>query len=304
MRAVDLLTELEPVVAQNLDRHLRVAQEWMPHGYIPWEQGRSYTERPWEPEQSPFAPEVRAALEINLLTEDNLPSYHHEIAVRFGREGAWGTWVHRWTAEEGRHAMAIRDYLLVTRGVDPDDLERQRMATMATGYDAGDKTVARSIAYVTLQELATRVSHRNTGHKTVDPRAEALLARVATDENLHMVFYRSLVSAALEIDPSAMVKAICHEAAAFQMPGTVIPGYRRKAIAIARSGIYNLGVHLDDVLQPLLRHWKFFDLTGLDGEAERSREALADGMERLRTDADRQATRFAEHAQRQQVGAR
>ena len=67
---------------------------------------------------------ARTSLIVNLLTEDNLPSYHHEIATVFGRDGAWGTWVHRWTAEEGRHAIAIRDYLLVTRSVDPVALER------------------------------------------------------------------------------------------------------------------------------------------------------------------------------------
>ena len=36
---------------------------------------------------------------VNLLTEDNLPSYHREIATFFGRDGAWGAWVGRWTAE-------------------------------------------------------------------------------------------------------------------------------------------------------------------------------------------------------------
>jgi acyl-[acyl-carrier-protein] desaturase len=52
---------------------------------------------------------------VNLLTEDNLPSYHREIYQSFGPDGAWGTWIGRWTAEEGRHGMAIRDYLLTTR---------------------------------------------------------------------------------------------------------------------------------------------------------------------------------------------
>ena len=52
---------------------------------------------------------------VNLLTEDNLPVYHREIATRFGRDGAWGTWVGRWTAEENRHGVALRDYLVVTR---------------------------------------------------------------------------------------------------------------------------------------------------------------------------------------------
>lgn len=44
---------------------------------------------------------------VNLLTEDNLPSYHREIATRFGRDGAWGTWVGQWTAEEGRHSISF-----------------------------------------------------------------------------------------------------------------------------------------------------------------------------------------------------
>ena len=52
---------------------------------------------------------------------------------------------------------------------------------------------------MSFQELATRVSHRNTGKATGYPIAEQLLARIATDENLHMVFYRNLVAAALEI---------------------------------------------------------------------------------------------------------
>ncbi len=71
------------------------------------------------PEQSQLSETAKAAMFTNLLTEDNLPSYHREIATRFGREGAWGTWVGRWTAEENRHGIALRDYLVVTRGRRP-----------------------------------------------------------------------------------------------------------------------------------------------------------------------------------------
>ncbi|MEU5959102.1 acyl-ACP desaturase [Streptomyces sp. NPDC047525] len=301
---IDLLVELEPVVEENLNRHLSMAKEWMPHRYVPWGCGQDFADteeaelEAWNPDTAPLSPEVRAALEVNLLTEDNLPSYHHEIAARFGREGAWGTWVHRWTAEEGRHAMAIRDYLVVTRSVDADELERQRMAVMESGYDGGDRTLHEAIAYVALQELATRVAHRNTGRRTGDPVADRLLARVAADENLHMVFYRSLVDAALAIDPSAMVRAICREAMAFQMPGAQIPGFRRKAIAIARADIYNLGVHWNEILGPLLRHWRIFELTGLDASAEALRDELALFVSQLQADAERQADRFAKAAQR------
>ncbi|HEY2097307.1 MAG TPA: acyl-ACP desaturase, partial [Pseudonocardia sp.] len=39
-----LLQELEPVVTENLERHLSMAKEWMPHEYVPWSQGRDYAD--------------------------------------------------------------------------------------------------------------------------------------------------------------------------------------------------------------------------------------------------------------------
>src|SRR4051794_34982184 len=202
MTQTELLLELEPVVEANLNRHLSMAKEWFPHEYVPWSEGRNFDGPldgdPWSVEDSPMSDVARSSLIVNLLTEDNLPSYHHEIASMFGREAAWGNWVHRWTAEEGRHAIAIRDYLLTTRAVDPDQLEQLRMDHMSTGYEsAHGQDVTRSLAYVSFQELATRVSHRNTGKIAEDPIADQLLARVATDENLHMIFYRNLLGAAL-----------------------------------------------------------------------------------------------------------
>ena len=119
----ELLVELNPVVERELNRHIPVAKEWFPHEYIPWSDGRNYDGilggEPWTEGDSKLADVARSALIINLLTEDNLPSYHHEIAVLFGRDQAWGDWVHRWTAEEGRHGLALRDYLSVTSAVDP-----------------------------------------------------------------------------------------------------------------------------------------------------------------------------------------
>src|SRR3954466_70986 len=103
---MDLLQELEPVVAANLDRHLGLAKEWHPHDYIPWSQGRDFAflgGEDWRPEDSPLDPAAKTPMVVNLRPEDNLPSYHREIAIRFGQDGPWGQWVGRWTAEEGRH---------------------------------------------------------------------------------------------------------------------------------------------------------------------------------------------------------
>src|SRR2546423_4428109 len=146
-----LLHELEPVVAANLERHLGLAKHWNPHDYVPWSRGRDFAFRggeDWRPEDSPLDPVAKTAMIVNLLTEDNLPSYHREIATRFGRDGAWGQWVGRWTAEEGRHGIALRDYLTVTRGVDPADLERLRMQHMTAGHDSGAKSTLPTVAYV------------------------------------------------------------------------------------------------------------------------------------------------------------
>lgn len=301
-----LLLDLEPTVAANLNRHLEVAREWMPHEYVPWSVGRDFGDlggRPWEPDQSSLSPIARTAMEVNLLTEDNLPSYHREIERAFGRDGAWGTWVHRWTAEEGRHGICLRDYLLVTRGVDPDELERARMQTMQTGFDSGDKSLLNVFAYVSFQELATRISHRNTGRYTQDEIADKLLARVAADENLHMLFYRNLVAAALEVEPNQTIRAIADEVIGFQMPGSIIPGFARKAALIATAGIYDLRIHHDDVVWPLLRHWGVFDLEGLNDLGETAREELSDFLIRLNSQASRFEERRARSAKRLAVKA-
>ena len=147
-----LLRELEPVVEKNLNRHLSMRKDW-------------------HPEEAKLSEVAQVAMVQNLLTEDNLPSYHREIAMNFGMDGAWGQWVNRWTAEENRHGIALRDYLVVTRAVDPVQLEQLRLEQVTRGFSPGQnqqgdlfaESLFDSVIYVTFQELATRVSHRNTG---------------------------------------------------------------------------------------------------------------------------------------------
>ena len=288
----DVLRELEPAVEGMLERHLSTAQEWFPHEYVPWEQGRSFTDEPWELGHSRLSGVARTAMELNLLTEDNLPYYHLAIWETFGGEGAWGEWVRRWTAEEGRHSIAMRDFLMVTRGVDPVELERGRMDHVSRGYyPAGDFNALDGLVYVTLQELATRISHRNTGAITEDPIAEALMARIALDENLHYVFYRDVTERALEIEPSETMLAIHRQVLGFSMPGLELPGFREKAISIAKAGIYDLRIHHDQVLTPVLfKKWRLEDVSGLTDEAARARDEVVHTLSKI----DAAATRFEE----------
>ncbi len=158
----------------------------------------------------------------------------------------------------------MRDYLLVKRSVDPTELEKFRMTHMSQGYaaDHGD-TMMHNLAYVSFQELATRVSHRNTGKYTDDPMADRLLARIAADENLHMIFYRNLMAAAIELSPDQAMQAILDVVTGFKMPGSDIPGFQRKAVEMAVAGIYDLRSHRDEVVMPVLRFWKVFEMEGL-----------------------------------------
>jgi RNA-directed DNA polymerase len=87
-----------------------------------------------------------------------------------------------------------------------------------------------------------------------------------------MIFYRNLVSAALELAPNETMRAITDEVVGFEMPGSIIPGFARKAVQIARAGIYDLRIHHDDVVMPLVRQWGVLDLEGLDADGERARQ--------------------------------
>lgn len=288
-----LLTELEPFAEKELNRHLRLAKDWHPHDYVPWEMGRNFAALggiDWDPEKSQLSPVAKAAMITNLLTEDNLPSYHREISENFSRDGAWGTWVGRWTAEEHRHSVVMRDYLVVTRGVDPVALEAARMAHMSNGFAAprelNEESAAgflHSVAYVSFQELATRVSHRNTGKACGDPTADRMLTRVAADENLHMIFYRNICAAALEIAPDQAMEAIANVVTNFQMPGSQMPNFRRHGVLMAKHGIYDLRQHFEEVLEPIVRKWNLFSRSDFGPRGELARERLDAFLHRLET---------------------
>ncbi|MBN7296079.1 acyl-ACP desaturase [Mycobacteroides abscessus] len=298
---LELLYELEPVVEENVHRHLGVTKDWNPHDYVPWSEGKNYKAlggQDWDPEQSKLSEVAKIAMITNLLTEDNLPSYHREIAMNFTMDGPWGTWVNRWTAEENRHGIAIRDYLVVTRSVDPVELEKLRIAQMTSGFSPGQnrqnipfsESLFDSVVYVTFQELATRVSHRNTGKACAEPVADELLKRISTDENLHMIFYRNLVEAGMHIAPDQALKSIHKVLDNFKMPGYTIPGFRRNAVTIATGGVYDPQSHLDEVVMPVLRKWRIFERDDITGEGEWYREDLA----RVVTDLKKTSADFEE----------
>jgi acyl-[acyl-carrier-protein] desaturase len=173
-------------------------------------------------------------------------------------------------------------------------LERARMAQVTCGQVPEPPTPHDAILYVALQELATRISHFNTGKQLDDPAGYEVMKRVAADENLHHLFYRDLCSVAFELDPSAMVIALERQLMGFEMPGTGIVDFERHAKAIARAGIYDFAVHHELIVKPMVtRRWHIADLQGLTAEAERARDAVLAFVDRLGRAARRLTERRA-----------
>lgn len=307
----DLLHELTPVAERLTHRHYDTCKPWYPHEFVPWGLGRDFeADEQWDPNHVVLPDPVRSALFVNLLTEDNLPYYFQTIDRMFGRDGVWREWSHRWTAEEARHSIALRDFMTVTRILDPRSIEDGRMAQMSGGEVPQPDSPVDGFVYVALQELATRIAHRNTGKALQEHLGDTpvgiagynVISRVAADENFHFLFYRDLTTAALEIAPSLVLPAIERQVREFEMPGTGIPGFKQHAEAIARAGLYNLSQHHDQILEPvILKWWKIESLQGLTSEAEVARDAVIRQIHRIGKAARRLADRARDAAERSRV---
>jgi acyl-[acyl-carrier-protein] desaturase len=272
----DLLCEIAPDVERLYNRHLEAPRLWFPHEQINWGQGESFNDRPWSEADYPLAAGVRSSIYVNLLTEDNLPYYTNSLLAHAPKGHPIRDWNHQWTMEENRHAMVMRDWVHISRCIDPTLLEEGRRVQMKKGEVPEPETLADLIAYVSLQERATQIAHRNTGAKLPkdDKIGRNVLGLIAGDETKHYLFYRDLTLAAFAIDPSMMMIATAKQVAAFAMPGTGIPSFTRHAVRISREGIYGLGQFLKDVLHPVLNLWDVDHLCGLSAEAEKARQSL------------------------------
>jgi acyl-[acyl-carrier-protein] desaturase len=123
--------------------------------------------------------------------------------------------------------------------------------------------------------------------------AHEVMTRVAVDENHHFMFYRGVTTAMLKQAPTMVLEAIHRVLTDFRMPGTGIPNFNRRAVSIARAGIYNLRIHAEQVVQPLLRHWRIDALEGLDARAAEIQEKILAIPEALISQAEAFEARLA-----------
>ncbi|MDT5190822.1 MAG: acyl-[acyl-carrier-protein] desaturase, partial [Mycobacterium sp.] len=239
------------------NRHLATEELWYAHDYVPFEQGENFAflgGKDWDSSSVTLPKHVTDALEILLITKDNLAGYHRELVEHFILDDRWGRWIGRWTAEEHLHAVALRNYLVVTREIDPAANEDVRVAHVMKGYRADSYSQIETLAYMALLERAHAVFCRNLQAQIEEPVLQALVGRIARDEERHEEFFANLVAYLVTSDRDETVAAIAKRAAGFESIGADIEAYQDKVQVVAESGIFDQAA-LKKVLADRITAW-------------------------------------------------
>lgn len=254
----DALTlELEPVVEEQLRRHLDTEDAWFAHDYVPFDQGENYAflgGRDWDASDVTLPKKVTDAVEIMLITKDNLAGYHRELVEHFILEDKWGRWLGRWTAEEHLHAVALRNYLVVTREVDPSANEDVRVEHVMKGYRADSYSQIETLAFMAMWERAHAVFCRNLEAQTDEPVLRGLVGKIARDEERHAEFFTNLVAHCVSAMRDETVDAIATRAAALDVVGGDIDAYADKVATVAEAGIFDRAA-LQQVVADSIAAW-------------------------------------------------
>src|ERR671910_18557 len=292
---IEVLQDLEDIVRELMEIHERKRELWFPSDLV----GPTADECPETHitklrQQAAGIPDhARAALALNLLTEEGLPHFHRLLAVYLGDDSFWRSWNNLWTAEEDRHGQVLHDYARETHLLHQRRLEEMQFEYLRAGFHPQwDRDPYRVFAYTTVQERATQFSHAETG-KVIgeyEPRLAEVLSQVAKDEARHYAFYRTVFEEILKRDPDQALHSASFILPAIDMPGITIPGFKDLAEVIRRSGIYGPRDYLR-IVQEQIRYWKIESVEGLGELGRKAQEKIMGIPARLKRIAELMETR-------------
>ena len=202
---------------------------------------------------------ITDACEILLITKDNLAGYHRELVEHFILEENWGQWIGRWTAEEHGHAIALREYFVVTREIDPTANEQVRFEHVAKkGYRADHYSQVETLVFMAFFERAHAVFCTNLAALIEEPVLAGLIAHIARDEERHEQFFANLVAHCLQFTHDETVAAIAARAAELGVVGGDIDAYQDKLQHLAESGVFGPS-QLRQVISDRISAWGLAD---------------------------------------------
>jgi acyl-[acyl-carrier-protein] desaturase len=292
---VEVLRDLEGPVQELMEAHERKRELWFPADLIQPEAGVCPDDfvRRLRTQAEGIPDPIRAALALNMLTEEGLPHFHRLLAVYLGDESHWRRWNNLWTAEEDRHGQVLHDYARDTRLFDQRKIEEMQFEYLRRGFHPEwDRDPYRVFVYTTVQERATQFSHGETGRivSEYEPRLGETLGHVAKDEARHYAFYRSVFELILERDPNQALHSASFILPAIDMPGVSMPGFKELADVIRRAGIYGPRDYLR-IVQEQIRYWKIESLQGLNELGRIAQEKIMGIPARLKRIAEIMETR-------------
>ena len=256
-----LVLELEPLLELLTEHHIRTEDSWFAHDYVPFERGENFAflgGRDWDASQSTLPRAITDACEILLLLKDNLAAHHRELVEHFILEEWWGRWLGRWTAEEHLHAIALREYLVVTREVDPTANEEARVQYVMKGYRGDRYSQVETLVYMAFTERTHAVFCGNLAAHVEEPILAGLADRIARDEVRHEEIFARLVGRCLEYTREETIAAIAAIAADLDVVGADIDAYGDKVKAVADAGIFGPS-HLRQAISDRITAWGLAD---------------------------------------------
>src|SRR6476661_5012535 len=292
---IEVLEDLEDTVRDLMEVHERKRELWFPSdllGPAPDEDPEAHlAELRARAEGIPDP--ARAALALNLLTEEGLPHFHRLLAVYLGDDSFWRSWNNLWTAEEDRHGQVLHDYTRDTRLFNQRKLEEMQFEYLRAGFHPEwDRDPYRVFAYTTVQERATQFSHSETGKIVAEyePVLGEILSNVAKEEARHYTFYRTIFEEILKRDPDQALHSASFILPAIDMPGVTMPGFKDLAEVIRRAGIYGPRDYLR-IVQEQIRYWRIESLQGLNEIGRIAQEKIMGIPARLKRIAEIMETR-------------
>jgi acyl-[acyl-carrier-protein] desaturase len=273
-----VLAGLSGTVAELAARHERPIEElWFPNDLLGTffnsleEKSLALRER-----LEAIPGELRAALVLNLLTEEGLPHFHRLIALHMGEESPWNDWNNLWTAEESRHGDAIGKYVSKTGIIDDGALERMTYAYVRAGFHPNwGKDPYRLLAYTSLQEHATQISHAKLGTRLtpIEPVLGRLLHKIAGDEARHYAFYRNVFLNVLRADPDEALVSLLAVMRSFAMPGLSAPNFSAMAEIQERADLFTTSEY-KKIVVTLIKFWNIPNLTPTSDAAKRTLDRI------------------------------
>jgi acyl-[acyl-carrier-protein] desaturase len=284
----EVLQYLENKVKELITSHLLKRKLWFSNDFLPSEEqmsnDRESVKSKLKQRAKGIKDQVRAALAINLLTEEGLPHFHTLLTKYLGDDSFWVKWTNMWTAEEDRHGNVIRDYVRDSHIFNFRDVELMQFHYVEAGFNPDwEMDPYKVFVYTTLQERATQISHKNTGKaaEEEEPLLGKILSNIGADEAKHYSFYRSIFKEILNIDPDGALISAASIMPAIEMPGLSMPNFRELSDVVRRTGIYTPW-HYKEIVEEVIKFWDIESITGISEAASKAQEKIMSIPARLK----------------------